>query len=544
MKLLPRPLGGSRLTGDYLAGVEAASDFYRGSPYRAETYRQKANELDLARDRDTFATAQRVVRPAGTDGAELLRRVVAEGGYFVTTGQQPGLFGGPLYSLYKALTAVRLAGRLEWLLARPVMPLFWVASDDHDWEEANHAFVVDGANRLVHLTLGTATRRSPRPLGNTPLGAAVEAALDQLARSFPPNDFHERYMARLRDAYQPRSTMASAFSDLMAELLCETSIGFVDAGHPALKEACRPVFRAEAEDPLAGEAVLAETAGALRSRGYQLQVPLIPGATNLFADLRDGRERLQRTGGGFLLRQSGGKLSRRRVLNLIENNPASVSPNVLLRPVVESLLFPTLAYVGGPGELAYFAQLRGLFRRHGTDMPVVFPRGSLLVVETKVEKVLDKHRLAVEAVRDLEALLSRVARDRLPGEVRDAAERWRGAVESTGSELADAAADVDPALRGAVVKARNAGLAALGSVEKKIVRAVKRNAETTRARIAKAQVNLWPGGKPQDRMLCPLQYLMKYGPGFPELAYREIRIPLRPDEPTGDFATPGGDSVA
>lgn len=544
MKLMPRPLGGSRLARDYLAGAKTASDFYRGSPYRAATYRRKADELDLARGRDTFATARRVVRPAGTDGADLLRRVAAEGGYFVTTGQQPGLFGGPLYSLYKALTAVQLASRLEELLARPVMPLFWVASDDHDWEEANHTFVVDGANRLVHLTLGTATQRSPRPLGHTPLGTAVEAVLDRLAHSFPPNDFHEQYMARLRDAYQPQATMATAFSDLMAELLRETPIGFVDAGDPALKEACRPVFRAEAEDPLAAETVLTETAGALRSCGYGLQVPLIPGATNLFTDLRDGRERLQRTDGGFLLRRSRRKLSRRRVVDLIEIDPGSLSPNVLLRPVVESLLFPTLAYVGGPGELAYFAQLRGLFRRHGTDMPVVFPRGSLLVVETKVEKVLEKHGLAVDEVRDLEALLSRFARDRLPGDVRDAAGRWRGAVESTGTELADAAAGVDPALRRAVMKARNAGLAALGSVEKKIVRAAKRNAETTRARIAKAQVNLWPGGKPQDRVLCPLQYLMKYGPEFTALANRQMAIRLDPTEPMEDFATPDENSVA
>ena len=164
-KLLPRPLGGSRLTRDYLAGVEAANSFYRGSPYLAETYRHKAEELDLARGRDTFATAERVVRPAGPGGAALLRRVVAEGGYFVTTGQQPGLFGGPLYSLYKALTAVRLAADLEELLARPVMPLFWVASDDHDWEEANHTFVVDGSNRLVHLTLGARRKAPPDPWG-------------------------------------------------------------------------------------------------------------------------------------------------------------------------------------------------------------------------------------------------------------------------------------------------------------------------------------------------------------------------------------------
>lgn len=544
MNLLPRPLGGPRLVGDYLAGAGAAGDFFRGSPYRGDTYVRKAEALDLARSRHTFATAERVVRPAGTEGKELLRRVVAESGYFVTTGQQPGLFGGPLYSLYKALTAVRLAGDLEGLLARPVMPLFWVASDDHDWEEANHAFVVDASNRLVRLSLGPAAKGPPRPLGSTPLGPAVEQALDRLAEAMPPSEFHARYMEPLRDAYQPQATMASAFRAWMAELLGDTPIGLVDAGDHALKEACRSVFRAEAEDPVASENVLAEAADALRDRGYGLQVPLIPGATNLFVDLKHGRERLQRTEDGFLLRRSRGRLSLRRVLDLIEDDPGSVSPNVLLRPVVESILFPTLAYVGGPGELAYFAQLRGLFRRHGAGMPVVVPRGSLLAVESKVRKVLENFGLAAGDVRDPEALLTRFARDRLPGNVRDAAVQWRGAVESLGGELADAAATVDPALRGAVMKTRNSSLAALGTLEKKIVRAVKRNAETTRARIAKAQVNLWPGGKPQDRILCPLQYLLRYGPDFPALAYRHIRSPIDPAGAGGDFATPGTDSIA
>ena len=543
MKLLPRPLGGSRLTRDYLGGVEAATSFYRGSsPHRAETYRRKARELDRARGPGTFPVARRVVRPAGPEGAALLGRVVAEDGYFVTTGQQPGLFGGPLYSLYKALTAERLARDLERLLDRPVMPLFWVASDDHDWEEANHAFVVDGSNRLVRLSAG-ALEGPPRPLGHARLGPAVTEALDRLGGSFPPNDFHAGYVARLRDAYRPGATMAAAFSGFMAELLRETSIGLVDAGDPELKEACRPVFRAEAEDPAGGEDVLRETAEALRSDGYALQVPLIARATNLFVDLADGRERLRATGGGFRLGRSGGELSRRRLFDLIEHEPGSVSPNVLLRPVMESVLFPTLAYVGGPAEVAYFAQLGGLFRRHGVGMPVVFPRGSLLALETRVAKILDKFGLATGDLRDAEALLSRFARDQLPAEVRGAAEAWREAVESRGGELADAAATVDPGLRGAVMKARNAGLAALGSLEKKIVRAVKRNAETTRAQIVKAQVNLWPNGKPQDRVLCPPQYLMRYGPGFPALALRRIHALSGPTGESGGFAARDGDSV-
>jgi len=524
MRLLARPLGGSRLVREYLDGVEAANEFFPGSPFRAESYRRKARELDRAKGPGTYATASKVVRPAGPRAEDALRRVLGDGGYFVTTGQQPGLFGGPLYSLYKALTAVRLAGDLEEVLARPVMPLFWVASDDHDWAEANHVHVVDQSNELVRLSLGSGPAGPPGPLGRTQVGGAVAKALETLAQAFSRNDFHAPCMDSLRDIFRPTATMASAFTSFLAELLWDTPLGLVDAGHPVLKQACKPVFRAEAEDPGASEAVLRDTSAGLKAAGYGLQAPLIPDATLLFADLGGGRERLATLDGGFRLMRSGGVLSRRRVLGLIDADPESVSPNVLLRPVVESFLFPTLAYVGGPGELAYFGQLGGLFRRHGVGMPLVVPRASLLVVERRVAGVLEKFALTADEVREGDALLSRFARDRLPDAVKDAVADWRAAVEAHGEELAAEIAAVDPALRGAVTRARNAGLSALGTLEKKIVRAARRRSETTRARIDKARVNLWPAGKPQDRVLSPLQYLMRYGPEFPSLALRGIRI--------------------
>ena len=542
MHLLARPLGGSRLVREYLGGNEAANAFFRGSPFRAESYRLKAGELDRARSPGVFVTAAEVVRPAGPRAEDALRRVIGEGGYFVTTGQQPGLFGGPLYSLYKALTAVRLAEDLEHVLARPVMPLFWVASDDHDWAEANHTHVVDEANELVRLSLGRAPSGPPRPLGRTYVGDEVAAALEGLAQAFPQNDFHASYTTGLRDIFRPGATVAAAFMDILAELLRDTTLGLVDAGHPVLKEACKPLFRAEAEDPRASAAVLRNTSGALETAGYGLQAPLVPNATLLFVDLQGGRERLDALNGGFGLKRSGKALSRRRVLGLIDGDPESVSPNVLLRPVVESFLFPTLAYVGGPGELAYFGQLGGLFRRHGVGMPVVVPRASLLVVETRVARVLEKFALTPDEVREADALLSRLARDRLPDGGPGAPARWRAAVGGLGGELAAAVAAVDPALKSAVNRAGNAGLAALGTLEKKIVRAARRKNDTTRARIRKARVNLWPAGKQQDRVLSPFQYLMRYGPEFLSRALREIRL-LPGEDSTPDTARPRGGSV-
>ena len=533
MRFLQRPIGGSRLVGDYLDGVDRAAAFYRGPPFRMETYRRKAEELEGSTGPDAIARAARMIRPAGPVAEQALREVASQGGYFVTTGQQPGLFGGPLYSLYKALTAVQLARTLSAELGRPVMPLFWVASEDHDWDEANHTHVVDQADRLRVLALDSGTARARRSLGRMRLGDGIDKVVEELGGCFAPSQFHGPCMELVGGAFRPSATMASAFSDFMAELLKDTPVGLVDAADPALKEASRPVLRREAEDPRESEAAVGETCEALIRSGYPLQVDFDAGAVNLFVESAEGRDRLRHRGGAYSLRASGRAISRNDILGLIDTDPHMVSPNVLLRPVVESFVFPTLAYVGGPGELAYFAQLSGLFARHEVGMPVAVPRGSLLVVETKVERAMRKYGLDVDELREGGGLLSRFALDQLPEDLSDAVVDWREAIESQAAKVLEASAAIDPVLKGAVAKARNSGLAALGALEKKVVRAVKRRNETTWNQLGKARTHLWPADKPQDRVLGPLQYLMRYGSNFVTMALDELAAGTRFREDVG-----------
>lgn len=523
MDVVPMPLGGPKLVRDFLAGEASAARFYGASPFTPESYRRKAASLAPG-VRERACDAARLIDPGSARSEALLHDVVRSGGYFVTTGQQPGLFGGPLYGLYKALAAVRLAEDLGRLLDKPVMPLFWIASDDHDWEEASRAHALDGGNRLCRLDLGPGPGRARRSLAETPMGEGVEEAVAGLARAFPPNDFHEHWLAQVRQAYRPGATLPTAFRRFMGTLLEDTPLGWVDAGDSRVKAGSRPLLEAEAEDPAASEAVLAETGAALSAAGYGLQVPLIPGAANLFVHAPDGRDRLERVGAGFRLRGSGRELSKGRVLELIAADPCAVSANVLLRPVVESFLFPTLAYVGGPGELAYFGQLRGLFQHHGVGMPIAAPRASLLVVEAKVAKAMEALGTDPADLMDRDGLLARFARQEMPPAVEAASKRWRDGVHSASDELAAAAAGVDRTLEGAAKAARNAGLAALATLDKKIVRALKRRNETARDRIDRARANLWPAGKPQDRIFGPLQYLMRYGSGFVDLVRRRIQV--------------------
>lgn len=533
MRFLPGPIGGSRLVHDYLAGVDRAAAFYRGSPFRRETYRRKAEELEGSTGPDAIGRVIPMIRPAGPVAEQALREVAGEGGYFVTTGQQPGLFGGALYSLYKALTAVQLARTLSAELGRPVMPLFWVASEDHDWHEANRAHVVDQADHLRLLALDHGSARARRSLGRVRLGDGIARVVEELGGCFAPSQFHGPCMQLVGDTFHPSATMASAFSDFMAELLKDTPVGLVDAADPALKEASRPVLKREAGDPSASEAAVSESCEALMRSGYSLQVAFVPGAVNLLVESAEGRDRLLHRGGALSLRASGRAIPRTDILELIDADPRMVSPNVLLRPVVESFIFPTLAYVGGPGELAYFAQLPGLFRRHGVGMPVVVPRGSLLVVETKMDRVMGKYGLDVDELREGGGLLSRFALDQLPEDLNDALAGWRGAIESRAAQVLDASAAIDPVLKGAVAKARNSGLGALGALEKKVVRAVKRRNEMTWKQVGKARMHLWPADRPQDRVLGPLQYLMRYGSNFVTMALDELAAGTRFREDVG-----------
>jgi uncharacterized protein YllA (UPF0747 family) len=201
----------------------------------------------------------------------------------------------------------------------------------------------------------------------------------------------------------------------------------------------------------------------------------------------------------------------------VQEDPTLLSPNVFLRPVVESAVFPTLAYVGGPGEIAYFAQLKGFFAAFGIEMPVVRPRLSAIVVESKIRKVLDKFDLDPESLdRPFHELAGDLAREEMPDGVRRAVGSLRGAIAKGVSALQDEAKQVDPTLRGPVEHARNQAFAALDHLEKKILHALKRENEIALSQLEKAQRHLYPGGQPQERVMNTFYYLARYGGTFLE----------------------------
>jgi bacillithiol synthase len=517
VKIVRRPLGGSAFVRDWLAGRSPAADFLRGEPGR--------DGGDLDRERVAGA-----LEGGGPESESRLRSFLARDGFVVTTGQQAVLFGGPLYVVYKALSAVALAEHLEARLGRPVLPVFWIASEDHDWEEARALSVLDPENELRRVELSTEPEGSP-PLHRIVPGDALPRALDELLAHLPPTDFAPRWTELLRQACTPRATLPEAMAGILDGLFGELGLFRLQAHAPLLKEATVELLLSELEASERSEALLRARAGELEDAGYDLQVPIPEGGTNLFMEGKEGRDRLMREDGGFRLRRSGERWSLAEIRSRVRDEPAILSPNVLLRPVVESAFLPTLAYVAGPGEIAYLAQTAPLFELHGVPRPGVRPRVSLELVEAKVSKVLAKYGLEAEALaRPHHELAGDLVRDDLPEPIRRSLGAFRGAVGERAKELAEAVSDLDPTLRGPVEQLRSQGFAQVAEVERKVVQALKRENRIALAQLEKAQRHLYPEGRPQERVLTPWYHFFRYGSDLMDRLAAEARAALASEE--------------
>ncbi len=527
LEILVRPLGGGPLVRDYLAGDPALAPFFAGSPFDPEAYHRKGEEIRGRFDADRLEAMAESVQVLSEEARHKLARIRAGDGFVVTTGQQPGLFGGPLYTVHKALSAIALAGRLEALLGVPVLALFWIASDDHDWAEANHVHVLDPANTLHRLEL-QGDPESSRSMGARPLGRGAEDTLSKLAEVLPPSEFTDPMLERIRGAYSGGS-VAGAFRKTLESVFDGMPLGLVDAQDPVVRRLGEGVIRRELERGESHEAALAEQTSRLEAAGYPAQVPVLPGSSNVFYEDGTGRERLVREegGGGWVLRSSRRRLSAEELASVLAEAPERFSGNVVLRPVVESAVFPTLAYVGGPGEVSYLAQTGCLFAAHGVGMPLVYPRLSVTLVERKVRKVLEKFGLEVETfARPLHEVVAEVVREEVPAEVEGAVGRLRGSVQTGYEALYEAAREIDPTLKGPIFQARSEVIKGLTEVERKIRQHIKARNETGLDQLEKAAVNLAPLGKPQERVLNIHQYEARYGGGLPEAILERMEIRL------------------
>ncbi len=514
------------LAGAWARGEAAATPFYPPSTDDPGAVRALARSLGQVWTGEKRARLAGSLRGGGAESASRLERFVREGGFVVTTGQQPVLFGGPLYVLYKALGAIHLAARWEVLLGRPVLPVFWIASEDHDWEEARLARIIDPANELHEIRVEDTLEDRHPPLFRRKVGRGLRAAFDAFAVHLPDSEFAPRW-ERILDEAASAGTLPEAFEAVILGLLGDRGLFTLQAHDPGLKEATRDLLVRELDEGAASEQALVRRAAEIEGAGFACQVPILDGALNLFVEGPTGRERLFRGGdpeGGFVLRRSGAVRSLEEIAAAVRGDPAILSPNVLLRPVVEAAFIPTLAYVAGPGEAAYLAQSAPLFERHGVHRPLVHLRDGFNLVEAKIEKVLAKLDLTSDALSEpFHELAGQVVREGMPEGIRRALGEARGALARSAGTLAGEVRALDPTLEPVARQLQGQGFQQLDEIEKKVVQSLKRENEITLDQLRKAQLHLHPGGEPQERAIGPWYHLYRYGAELIDRIATELR---------------------
>ncbi len=506
----------TKLFTDFLAYSPSVQPFYPHSPHFSEWLKAEARTLQYDPSRrervSTILERQNKSWEASPQTLANLTRL-RRGAAAVVTGQQVGLFGGPMFAIYKALTAVKLA---EEATAAGVdaVPVFWLATSDHDLAEVNHVSL-PGSDGLLR-TLSTTSHGVPgAPVSDVRLDDEILPVVEEAASLLGDSEASQF----LRESYRPGETLGTAFARFYARLFAAWGVILLDASDAELHRVAAPIYGAAIERAEELDAALLTRGQALEQAGYYQQVKVTPSSVLLFSMREGARTAMHRREGSgkgteFVLGSEPGaeKLSSAELLDRIAATPENFSPNVLLRPVVQDYLLPTLTYTGGAAEAAYFAQAGAVFEKILGRVTPIVPRFSATLVEPKVQRWLRQYGLAVRDVFDgPEALRQTLASRTLPAGLQAAFERANKSVEESFSGLKEALAKLDPTL----VEASQTGASKvhyqLDRLRERAMAAELRRSEVVSRHAEALSHALYPGNALQERGVAGAYFVARHG---------------------------------
>ncbi len=507
------------LVAAYARDFASVASLFPGDPASPGAWASAVERVARApRDRATLervVSAQLERRAAPAEARAAARRLIEPASVAVITGQQAGLFGGPLYVLLKAATAIQMARRIEREYQIPAVPVFWADTEDHDWQEVRTASVLDANMAPVGITAGDVPGAGRQPVASLTLGDDMPAACDALGQALAPSEFTAEALALVRELYRPGARMAAAFASLLDRLLGRQGLVVCEGADPALKPLVAGLFVAELEAP-GRTASLARQAGErMASLGHAPQVEAGEDLVALFYLDDQGRRPVKRRGAEFTIGDR--TCSATALAAEATAHPERFGPNVLLRPLVQDRLFPTACFVAGPAELAYQAQLGDVYRAFGVEPPLLYSRASATLVDAAAIRFLERSQIPFEALQAQDdAALNRLLQSQLPAGIERAIADATGAIDGPMRQLALAVQGLDPTLAGAVDTTETRMRETLGTLHGKIIAAAKRKDESVRRQFNRTRGLLFPDGQPQERAVSLPFFLNRYGLSFPD----------------------------
>jgi bacillithiol biosynthesis cysteine-adding enzyme BshC len=481
----------SRLFTDFIYQYHKVERFYTAPPSTGFPEERRAPLVEALRQQNGDSPA--------------LERLSQPGTVTVVTGQQVGLFSGPAYTIYKALTAARHANDLSER-GSPAVPVFWLATEDHDFAEVNHGWVFDHAHHPVQLTLDGVTPQN-EPVGNIPIDRWPTSQLRAALKEFP---FGDDVASLVEDAYTPGATMGEAFGNLLRRLLQPFGFLFIDPMHPSTRQLAAPMLRKAVTMAPELNQLLLQRNRELEAAGYHAQVH-VDERTSLFFVLEKGKRIPVRE-----IRCTSDELACRG---------HELSPNALLRPVVQDFMLPTAAYVGGPAELAYFAQSQVLYERLLGHMPRLISRSGFTLFDDRSAKLMERYRLRIHDFFHGEELLrEKIAARMVPPTLHDQFDKVTKETSDLLAGLQQNVESFDPTLGAALSKSRDKILYQLSKSRAKVAREMLRRDSRAAEDSSYLYGGIFPHKHPQERLYSILPFLARHGVDLIDRLYTNVRL--------------------
>jgi bacillithiol synthase len=522
----------SRLFNDFLYNFDRVSRFYQPSGLDVSALVARAPKVaaqTFSRDAVADALADQNARAGASDQTFAnIERLRQKDSVVVITGQQAGLFTGPLYTVFKVLTAIKLAEHLR-AQGLNVTPMFWVASEDHDFEEVNHTRLLNRDGNFVTITYAGSSPKEGKPVGDVKLNEKISENIDQLIAALPESEFMPRLAEDLRDSYKAGENFADAFGRMMIKLFGKFGVVLINPLDDRLKAVAGEIYAGAMSNAPEFASRLLNASAQLEASGYHAQVYANAEAAPLFM-LDEGRRTAmtRRDDGRFYLKGTEKSFGAGELLETVRRCPSCFSPNVTLRPIVQDFLLPTLAYIGGPAEIAYFAQLRPNYGLLNRVDPVALPRASFTLIEKRHAKTMGKYDIKfTDLFAGFEEIMKTVVERSLDQNTATVFDDIEKVFDDQLDKLNASLTAVDPTLADALKGGREKILYQLHNLRTRFVHNRGKRDETTRQQIERLFAALYPNKNLQEREVNVFYFLARYGYELIDRIYGEVEVGLR-----------------
>jgi len=516
---------------DYLYEFENVQEYYKQDFRNKENYlhlfksiseSRKAKQLELSPIIKNQYSSLQNVSGKTLRNIELLAR---EKTIAVVTGQQLGILGGPLYTIYKIITAIRLANQFtERYDEFKFVPVFWLEGDDHDFNEVRSVNLLDSENQV--LTVGYKEEinddDAKQSIGNINFDEALNDFFNKYEIGLKDSDFKNELLVKLKECYQVGKSFKQSIKELLFWLFDEYGLVILDPQDPQIKSLLKPIFQKEINDFTLHTQKLIQVSAKLEEL-YHAQVKVKP--VNLFYHTDDGRYSVEPVDEIFKLRRKRKQFTKDEILAEIENSPERFSPNVLLRPICQDYLLPTGFYIGGPSEISYFAQVTPLYDFYDIITPIIYPRSSVTLIEKNIGAALDKYDLTMNDIfLGLDGLKEKVIAELSENNIDKAFKDAIIEIDFTFDKLKENLFAVDKTLVDASARYRERVSSSINELKSKAIKAQETKHETTIRQLKRISNLLYPLGNLQEREINFTYFYNKYGKDFISKIYDDISV--------------------